>query len=143
MWFLLVGVFFWGWFWNVGIGIEGQDLHTAWTVTGGDATAYNAEIIVHHPTGADVDILEVADNERVRLSEDHDLACTAEGVEVEVSYFVNTVGKAKGQEVEVALVINPDTEDQTSIGPVTGEVRKWVTVSGFIETDEAPSCATD
>ena len=123
--------------------MEGQNLHTAWTVTGGEAEAYNAKIIVHHPTGADVDLFEVSDNESVRLSADHELACISEGIEVEVSYFVNTVGKARGQEVQVALVLLPEEGPATEIAVADGSVRKWINVSGFIETDEPPSCAIE
>lgn len=139
-WILLM-LLLYGWFWNAEIQTEGVVLHTAWTVDEkGGAENYRADIVFYYPEGADVTVLAVAENERVRLKEDDDLVCNEDGIEVRAVYQVHSKGRASGETVTAGIFAD-DTGGDGVVDMATGPLHKKIRVSGFVETPDTPSCA--
>jgi hypothetical protein len=127
---------YWGWYWNAEIDVEGTDLRTAWTVVGGDSDDYFADIRVSVPRGADADVIDVADHERVSTSARGSLSCDSGSVETVVTFKVSATDKDADENawVEVELTANGD-----SIGTAAGRVGKRITVRADVPATD-PDC---
>lgn len=127
---------YWGWYWNAEIDLEDASLRTAWTVVGGDSDDYFTDIRVSVPRGADAEVIEVADHERVSIGTRGSLSCDSGSVEALVTFKVSATDKNADPNawVEVELSANGD-----SLGTAVGRVGKRITVRADVPATD-PDC---
>ena len=128
-----------GWYWNSAINVEGVEVRTQWTVDGGidPATAddYMAFIALALPVGASAEVVEVASNVELSLTEaSSKYKCHANGIDAQVQYTVVLLPGSGGKQVQVTV-----TADGQVIGEANGRVDRPISVDVFIAVAN-PSC---
>ena len=118
-----------GWGWNAKVDVEGTTISTSWSVAQGGKTQYQAAITVAVPAKADVNVVEVADNETVTVVRTRG-RCSRNGtIDAVVTYLIT--GNGHGDDVSVSV----DQADGESYGSGTGKVGSPISVNVSIPGD--------
>ena len=128
-----------GWYWNSAINVEGVEVRTRWTVDGGvdpvTADDYLAAIELSLPVGASAEVIEVAANVELSVTEaSKKYKCHANGIDARVVYVVAALPGNGGDQVQVTV-----TADGLVVGEATGLIGRTIPVDVFLAVAN-PSC---
>ena len=132
--FGVLSVHAWGWYWNAGLDVDGNEVHTAWAVNDPDPKGYFTNIDVYLPPNVPASVVTKARYEEVTFHEDNGLSCGRKGIPIVAVYDVHAKSGADGQELGAWLLDGSGS----ALGFKIGVVGQNLTVDGVI--DDGGAC---